>query len=108
MDKEIQKKQPNPHLRKPMVIEPGKRYKGSAMINEYGEIEFRPYQEAEERNPRFRSLRGAEGDTWRIMTSKDKVRLIVTVDRLQMPKDMQEELRTAFLTALTELKAYEL
>lgn len=105
---EKENKTSDPHLRKPMTMETGRRYKGSAMINEYGEIEFRPYQEADEHHPRFRSLRGAEGDLWRIMTNKDCVRIVVTADRLQASKDLQDALRNAFLTALTELKAYDI
>ena len=105
---EKENKTSDPHLRKPMTMEPGRRYKGSAMINEYGEIEFRPYQKEEGQNPRFRSLRGADGDAWRIMTNKDCVRIVVTADRLQASKDLQEALRSAFITALTELKNYDL
>ena len=103
-----EKKSNSTHLRKPMTMEPGRRYKGSAMINEYGEIEFRPYQREPDSSPRFRSLRGADGDAWRIMTNKDSVRIVVTADRLQASKDLQEDLRSAFITALTELKSYEL
>lgn len=105
MEKTTKKK--NGCLRKPMVMEVGRRYKGSAMINEYGEIEFRPYQQDPDAQPRFRGVRGSEGDVWRLMTSKTKVRMVLTVDRDQLPRDVQESLRNAFITALTELKAYD-
>ena len=30
--------------RKPVALETGKRYKGSAVVNDFGEIQFTPYQ----------------------------------------------------------------
>lgn len=94
----------------PLTLVPGVRYKGSAVINEFGQIEFRPYRHEEGYKPsQFRTLRGADDEApFQLLRSKDKVRIVVTADRLQSAKDRKSELQRLFIQAIQKLEEYDI
>ena len=94
----------------PLTLVPGVRYKGSAVINEFGQIEFRPYRHEEGyKPPQFRTLRGADDEApFQLLRSKDKVRIVVTADRMQSARQRRDEFYKLFLQALQKLEEYDL
>ena len=93
-----------------MTMKVGVRYRGSAVLNEYGHYEFTPYQMTEKQgSPRFYIIEGAGDDApIQLKKSKDKVRVVLTVDRLLSVSDRKNELRELFVKALQKLEEYEL
>ena len=93
-----------------IVMEVGKRYRGSALLNENGDYEFHPYKQTGEKRPSpFRVLSGADDECpIQIKKSKTQVRIILTADLLQGAKERENEFRELFVKALQKLKKYEL
>lgn len=92
--------------RKPVALETGKRYKGSAVVNDFGEIQFTPYQ----------SLPEGEGNAMKILLqtkdytlyhSEKKVKVAITVSH-GTSREIHDRLATAFSHALVKLDDYEL
>ena len=96
--------------KKTMTMKIGVRYKGSAVLNEFGHYEFTPYQiTGKQGSPRFTIIEGAsDEEPIQLKKSKDKVRVVLTVDRLQVAKDRENEFREIFIKALQKLKEYDI
>ena len=92
-----------------MTMKVGVRYRGSAVLNEYGHYEFTPYQiTGKQGSPRFTIIEGASDDEpIQLKKSKDKVRIVLTTDLLQGAKDRENEFRELFVRALEKLKKYD-
>lgn len=68
------------HQKQRLTLEPGKHYRGSFWINEFGEINVCPEQKG--KNPcGLEKL--TQGDNWVIYTSKNVVRVVVSLPRLE-------------------------
>ena len=93
----------------PFVMEPGRCYKGSAMINEDGDLEFHRYRNTGKKgHSPFRAISGADDECpIQLKKSKTHVRMILTVDLLQGDKDRENEFRELFVRALEKLKKYD-
>lgn len=80
-----------------MELEPGVHYRGSYWINEYGESFFRPEQKGS--NPcGLQKL--TEGDNWVIYTSKNVVRVVVSLPRVD-----SKEIKRMFTCAVSNVLA---
>lgn len=94
-----------------MTMEVGKRYRGSAIINEFGEISFRPYMTGEKPRDPFRMLTGkGSGDcSYAIDYNQQTLRIHVSVPRNAVtPIRRSELLQNLFINALVALGEYEL
>ncbi len=93
-----------------MTMIPGKVYDGSAMINEFGEVKFTPYQhKMGTAPPKFRTIAGSkEVNDFQLLQSTDKVRIILTADKLQTARERKENLRELFIKAIKKLEEYDL
>lgn len=92
---------------KPVEVETGKRYRGSAVMNEYGEFNFTPYGHRDE---------GEEANAMRVITqtkeytlyrSEKTIKVAVSVPKGN-PREVHDKLATAFSHALVKLDDYEL
>lgn len=85
-------------LMQKMDFEPGVHYRGSLWVNEYGEMNFRAEQKGT--NPcGLKKL--TDGDNWVIYTSKNLVRIVVSLPRLD-----SREIRKMFSSAVTNVLAH--
>ena len=100
---------PKAVIRKRQTLEPGHRYRGSATINEFGEIDFRAYQRQEENLNAMRKVTEEEGENFRlaIYHSDDLVKIALIVPRGDA-KQVERRLRELFIKTLLRLKQYEL
>lgn len=79
------------------TLEIGKHYRGTFWINEYGTIQVKPEQKGT--NPQgLKKL--TEGDDWVIYTSKNLVRIVVSLPRVETT-----EIRRAFANIATRIMA---
>lgn len=94
-----------------MTMEVGKRYRGSAIINEFGEISFRPYMTGEKPRDPFRMLTGkGSGEcAYTIDYNKQTLRLHISVPlHATSTRTRGELLQNLFINALIALGEYEL
>ncbi|MBQ0050132.1 MAG: hypothetical protein KBT12_07880 [Bacteroidales bacterium] len=83
--------------RQRMALEPGRHYRGSFWINEFGEISVQPEQKG--KNPcGLEKL--TQGDNWVVYTSKNVVRVVVSLPRLEA-----RELKRLFTCAASNVLA---
>lgn len=88
-----------------MQMEPGKKYKGTAYINEYGEFDFTPYQQGTRENG-MKVVR--EGQDYSIYESSEWLKISVKVKKqtgqnvLQVAQMMMQK----FTSAVFNLKRY--
>ena len=61
-----------------LQLEPGKKYRGSFWINEFGEFHCNPEQKGQ--NPTGMNL-VSEGALHKLFTTKNTVRVVITLDR---------------------------
>ena len=96
-------------VKKDFVMVVGKCYRGSMVLNEYGDYEFHRYEETGvKRGTVFRTLSGADDECpIQLKKSKTHVRMILTADLLQGAKDRENEFRELFVKALQKLKEYD-
>ena len=96
--------------KQPMTMVPGKVYDGSAMINEFGEMLFTPYQHKVGASPpKFRTITGSKDvNDFQLLQCKDKVRIVLTVDRLQPERERKENLKELFIKAIQKLEEYDI
>lgn len=93
----------SPVMRKLNMV-PGKHYEGSAWINEFGEFQFRPAQKGVK--PQGMS-KLKEGDNWVILTSKNLIKVTITIPRLEV-KEICKIFRDAATSALAQLYTHDL
>ncbi|MBR4338907.1 MAG: hypothetical protein IKP91_11845 [Bacteroidaceae bacterium] len=96
-------------IRRKQNFVPGRRYRGSATINEYGEIDFRAYQRQEESANAMRKVCEADGESFRyaIYRSEENVKIALLVPRGDA-REIERRLRDLFIKTLLKLKEYEL
>ena len=99
--------------KKPMTLVPGKCYRGSGMVNEFGEVTFSPYQEGAGGRDNLRTVASVMYNvgSFSILKNQGTVSLRVTVpigafggSRLKM----HDTLRDLFIQALIKLAEYEI
>ena len=94
-----------------MTMEVGKRYRGSAIINEFGEISFRPYMTGEKPRDPFKMLtgKGCGESAYTIDYNQQTLRIHVSVPRNAVtPIRRSELLQNLFIQAIVQLSEYEL
>lgn len=96
-------------IRKRQELEVGRRYKGSAVINEFGEFDFRAYQEQDVNVNAMRKVTEVDGDGYRytIYHSDDKVKIAILVPR-EEARVTERRLLEASVYAIKKLLEYEL
>lgn len=87
-----------------LTMEPGKHYEGSAWINEFGELHFRPRQKG--KNPQGLK-KVSEGENHVLYTSKNWVRVVFTLPRYT-PAEIVSLFREAATQAMADLQTYDL
>lgn len=96
-------------IRKKQILEVGHRYKGSATINEYGEIDFRAYQKQEEAENAMRKVfeEGGENFRFAFYQSNENCKMSIVVPRGDA-REVERRLRETFIKSLYKMKSYEL
>lgn len=94
----------------PMKPQVGKRYRGSAVYNEFGEFQFRPYQSQEaeengEHEPSFREVHRADG--YRILHNRKKVRVVIETE-IDTDDRMRSEIIRKLSHAMCTMREYAL
>ena len=92
--------------RKPVALETGKRYKGSAVVNDFGEIQFTPYQSLPEGESTGMKILAQTKD-YTLYHSEKKIKVAITVSH-GTSREIHDSLATAFSHALVKLDDYEL
>ena len=92
-----------------MQLEVGKKYRGSGIINEYGEVQFTAYQQGNAAPSAMKKIvsQQDEASQWAIYASKDLCSLRLTVTKGDR-NDMERALRNIFIIALTRMENYEI
>ena len=94
-----------------MTLVPGKCYRGSGMVNEFGEMMFTPYQEGTSESDCLRTVvtRTCSEGSYSILRNSRTVCLRVSVPRRdQCPLLMHDQLRDLFILAILKLADYEI
>lgn len=96
-------------IRKKQTLEVGHCYRGSATINEFGEIDFRAYQKQDEGENAMRKVTEENGEYFRlaIYRSEERVKIALLVPRGGV-NEVERRLREAFIRTLLKLEEYEL
>lgn len=96
-------------IRKKQELVVGRRYKGSATINEYGEIDFRAYQKQEANENSMRKITEGSGENFRfaLYCSDENVKVSLLVPRGDR-KEVERRLRDLFIKALYKMNEYEI
>ena len=96
-------------IRKKQTLEVGRRYRGSATINEYGEIEFTAYQKQEESLNAMRKVTEEEGENFRfaIYHSEELVKIAIVVPHGDA-REVERRLRETFIKSLYKMKHYDI
>lgn len=96
-------------IRKKQTLEVGKRYRGSATMNEYGEFDFRAYQKQEENENAMRKITEGSGENYKfaIYSSPDNVKVALLVPRGDS-KETERRLKDLFIKTLLKLSEYEI
>ena len=93
--------------KKSRTFEPGRRYRGSASLNEYGEFQFTPYNEKDVGEGETASLvKKTKGFT--INLYKDVVSITIRVDRHQDRNFIKDKAIEELVSAFAVLNNYEL
>lgn len=91
-------------MRKKLDLEPGRKYRGYALLNEYGEFEFTP-ENTGSRSGSIKTLK--ETERYIISTSKKKVFIHIRLERVGGFKLIKKFLETS-TEVVTELRNYEI
>ena len=96
-------------IRKKQQLEVGRRYRGSAVLNEYGEFDFRAYQRQGEAENAMRKVFVVDGEHFRFAAyrSDEKVKVAILVPRGDA-REVETRLRELFILTLYKLREYEL
>lgn len=91
-------------MKQKLMLVPGKKYRGSFWVNEYGEIQVSPEQKGT--NPQGLKL-VHEGIFHKLFTSKNNVKITVTLQR-DRRAILCQNFRRAASQALADLFLYDL
>lgn len=91
-------------MKKKLEMEVGKKYRGYAVLNEYGEFDFMPEQTGA-RAGNIKQVK--ETQDYVLSTSKKKVLIHIRLERLSGLKLVQK-LLTVMNEILTDLRTYEI
>lgn len=80
--------------KKQLNLEPGKKYRGSFWVNEFGEFQCHPEQKGT--NPQGLKLQ-KEGEQFKLFTSKNTIRVVITLDKADTDENVNN-----FTNACTE------
>ena len=96
-------------IRRKQELVVGRRYRGSATMNEYGEIEFRAYQKQEDSQNAMRKVAEGDGENYRfaIYHSDEHVKVALLVPRGDA-RETERRLRDLFIKTLLKLREYEI
>lgn len=91
--------------RKKLNLEPGRKYKGVGYVNEYGEMNFTPYQVGTKKNG-LKVVK--EGDNFSLYESINTIQVRVCIERTNSMTKLEKVtlLMKAFSNACVELKKY--
>lgn len=96
-------------IRRKQDLQIGRRYKGSAVLNEYGEFDFRAYQKQEDNQNAMRKIFEEDGENYRSAAyhSAELVKIALLVPRGDA-KEIERRLRNLFILTLYKLKEYDI
>ena len=93
--------------KKPRTFEPGRKYRGSALLNEYGEFQFTPYNEKDATETGVTTVIKKTKD-YTINLYKDVVGITIRANRKQGMGEIKNAMIDNLIKALGVLKNYEL
>lgn len=101
-------KEPQLKLRGKMDLPVGKRIKGSAFINEFGEFDFRAYQVGTSEDEKFRVLKEETTDKKRysILISDNALSFRLTIKKGERRQN-EKAMRDLFLKAMIKYLEYD-
>ena len=91
-------------MRRKIDLEPGKKYPGYGIVNEYGEFEFIPEQTGSRKG---KTLQIKETKDYILSTTKTKILIHIRMEKMKGIKAVQELLRI-MNELLTDLRNYEI
>lgn len=96
-------------IRKKQVLEPGKCYKGSAFLNEYGQVEFTAYQRQEEGANAMRKVFEDVGENYKFAfyQSDENCKMSIVVPRGDA-RVVERRLRETFIKLLLKMYTYDI
>ena len=96
-------------IRKKQVLEPGRCYRGSAFLNEYGQVEFTAYQRQEEGANAMLKVFEEGGEHYRFAfyQSQENCRMSIVVPRGDV-REVERRLRETFIKLLYKMKTYDI
>lgn len=92
-------------MKQKLTLEPGKKYKGVGFVNEYGEMQFTPYQQGT-RNNALKVV--TEGQNYSLYESGNLIQVRVSIKKERTMGKLEKvmSLMNAFQKACLELKKY--
>lgn len=103
IDEELAKLEVNEGFKSRITLEPGKHYRGSFWINEYGEIQVQPEQKGT--NPTgLKKVKS--GDDYSIWTSKKTIRMVMTFPRLR-PRELSQRFTKCVTCIMADIFKYK-
>ena len=99
----------NAGIRKKQTLEVGRRYRGSATINEYGQVEFTAYQRQEEGTNAMLKVFEEGGENYRFAfyQSQENCKMSIVVPRGDV-REVERRLRESFIKLLYKMKQYDI
>lgn len=96
-------------IRKKQTLEVGRRYRGSAVINEYGEMEFTAYQKQDaDVNAMLKVFEeGGEHYRFAFYQSQENCRMSIVVPRGDV-REVERRLRETFIKLLLKMYTYDI
>ncbi len=96
-------------IRKKQELTVGRRYKGSATINEYGEFDFRAYQKQEEGANAMRKVFEDVGENYKFAfyQSDENCKMSIVVPRGDA-RVVERRLRETFIKLLLKMYTYDI
>ncbi len=96
-------------IRKKQQLEVGRRYRGSATLNEYGEFDFRAYQKQDESANAMMKVfeEGGENFRFAFYQSNENCKMSIVVPRGDA-REVERRLRDTFTRSLFRMKQYDI
>lgn len=96
-------------IRRKQTLVVGRRYRGSGIINAYGEVQFTAYQEGTASQNALKKVTGAQAENsqWALYASGDLISIRLTCKK-QEQTAMEDVLRDSFIKSLIALEKYEI
>lgn len=90
--------------RRKIELIPGKKYRGTGCLNEYGEFDFTPENKGSKPN-NMKLIK--ETEDFSLYESKDMIKVSVKIPKLSKKSELISQFMKSFTNAVVELKNYD-